>query len=89
MGALENVKDLVKVIKGLGNAELHVKIMELESGIRTLVDENRELKERLDVQEDLVPKGNAYWRKSGDGPFCVPCWDGKSKLMRLSDDEGH
>ncbi len=54
-----------------------------------LKQNNKDLESKLEIREDLKFDDNAYWRSSGDGPFCVPCWDGKKELMRLTGNEGY
>ncbi len=97
MGVISNIKDAIGLAKELGNIELQRKLIEvnreiaeLEENNRGLKEKMRELEEKLNEKGDMEFKDNAYWKKSnGDGPFCVPCWDGLRKLMRVVGKEGY
>jgi hypothetical protein len=51
--------------------------------ISELEIENRNLKEKLKTREELIVKNDAYWKKNGDGPFCLTCHGSKDLLIRM------
>ncbi len=59
----------------------------MQKKIQEIEKENRELKEKLEIKENLIFEKNAYWleKENGekDGPFCSVCWDADEKLIRL------
>lgn len=82
MGILDTLKEAVGLIQKVDNIDLYRRMLELQTQVYSLVEENRALKERLTVREQLTFKGNAYWM--GDsGPFCSRCWDVEWKLVRI------
>ena len=76
----------------MNNADLYKKLGETQNAVYELVEENRALKEQLremkaqrEINDELQPHGNAYWRTKDDkrdGPFCMRCWDVDGKLVR-------
>ena len=97
MGALEIASEVVKVVRQIDNIELHRKILDLQSEIvqlveekQELVKENEELKDKWTIQGELEFRDNAYWKASGEGPFCPHCWDKDHSLMHMTgNDQGH
>lgn len=97
MGALDNIKDVVKLAQTVGNAELYQKLnavqmdfLELSEKARELQEENHELREKLRERvriDELLAKRthreNAYW-VGDDGPYCTACWDSKDKATRMT-----
>ena len=62
------------------------KLLEMQKSIADLDSENKELKDKLKIQESLKFENNAYWlEKDGgkDGPYCSCCWDDQRKTIRL------
>ena len=60
--------------------------MEMQKRIADLENENKDLKEKLRIKEDLIYENNSYWiNKEGkkDGPFCSRCWDKNKDLIRI------
>lgn len=100
MGALDNIKGVVKLAQTVGNAELYERLnvvqmdfLELSEKAQGLQEENRELREKLSEKErieELLAKRthreNAYW-VGGDGPYCTACWDSKDKPIRMTIDD--
>lgn len=91
MGFVDNVKDVVKVAREIDNVELNRKIIDLQTEAISLIEENAKLKkevqeltEKLAFQGSLKHRDGAYWKSDDDGPFCMPCWDDKHKLMRMN-----
>ena len=92
---LETIKELANVYRESGKAEEYKKILDLQGQVQDLMQElfelkrrNTELEEKWCIHGDLEFRENAYWRKSGDGPFCVPCWDKNKVLMRMTGKTG-
>lgn len=95
MISLDALKRIGKTLQEAGKIDEYQKIIDLQGQIQELIQENWELKrqvqeleEKWSIQEDLEFRENAYWKKSGDGPFCVPCWDKDKTLMRLTGKPG-
>ena len=89
MSVIDTVKDVAVLIQKLDNIDIVKRVLELQQQVfdlfeenRTLKDDNRALKDRLTTREQLMFKGNAYW-KGDDGPFCSRCYDAENLLMRL------
>ena len=62
------------------------KLIEMQNKIFTLETENKELKDKLKLKENLVFERNAYWIIDGenkDGPFCTKCKDSDDKMIRM------
>ncbi len=96
MTILDALKTVGRTLKESGKIDEYQKIIDLQGQIQDLIQENWELKcqvkefeEKWSIKEDLEFRENAYWRKSGEGPFCMPCWDDKKKLMRMAGSKGH
>ena len=93
MSILDDVKNTVSIIQKIDNIELYRKILDLQSEIIALVEENRLLKAAASIHKDLEFKKEAYWKRYGtesqDGPFCPKCWDVNQKLVRMLRREGY
>src|SRR5262245_56084994 len=97
MGAIDNIKDVAKLLQALGNVDLIQKMIGVQSDFLELLDknhrlqeENRDLRERIRVnlkQDELLAKRrhqhNTYWVET-DGPYCTGCWDSKDKVVRMA-----
>lgn len=88
MGILDTVKDVVTLMQKVDNIELIRRMLELQTQVVALNEENLALKERLTTQEQLSFRDNFYWR-GDDGPFCSSCWDDKAKLVRIHKTPGY
>src|SRR5688572_8601623 len=82
MGILDTLKDAVGLMQKVDNIDLYKRMLELQTQVVSLVEENRLLKEKLGTREQLRFEKNAYWMKD-NGPFCSNCWDTKANLVRL------
>ena len=103
MGAIENIKDVLKLAQTVGNADLYDKLnavqmdfLELSEKARQLQEENHELREKVSRKERMdelfskrTHRDNAYW-VDNDGPYCTGCWDSNDKPVRMTtyDDTG-
>ena len=78
-GKIEQYKQILEVQKEL---------LEMQNKINELEIENKDLKEKLKIKDNIFFENNAYWIKkendNKDGPFCTGCWDNNTKLIRLS-----
>ncbi len=93
MNAIDNVKDLAKLIQDLGRLDLYKKVLELQSELLALTEEKNnlrleieELRKRFDLKKNLRFDECTYWLKENEkesGPYCPSCWDGQGKLSRL------
>ena len=100
---MEDARTVVNLIQKLDTLELHKKILDLQTEILKLYQDNLEvktanhsLKERIQIKENLEFRGKAYWRRKQDGseegPFCSACWDVKQQLVwshEFTNDPGH
>ncbi len=91
MISLEMLKSIGEFLQKAGKIEEFNAIITLQDRVRELTQENDELKKEIstlkdisNIERELEYRDDAYWRKTGEGPFCVPCWDGKKQLMRMT-----
>lgn len=90
MAIFDELKSVAGVLQEAGKIEQYRQILdaqkellEMQKRISDLEFENRELKEKFKIKEDLVVKNDAYWTKAGDGPFCLTCHGSKNLLIRM------
>jgi len=94
MAIFDELKSVGKVLQEAGKIEQYQQILEtqkdllgMQKRIQELEKENRELREKLEIKENLYYENNTYWVKkedgSKDGPFCSRCWDKNKDLIRL------
>lgn len=93
MAIFDELKSVASVLQEAGKIEQYQQILEaqkelleMQKQISDLTTENKELKEKLKIQESLVFRNNAYWtEKDGktDGPYCSCCWDDDRKTIRM------
>jgi hypothetical protein len=94
MGAFDDLKSIGKVLQEAGKIEQYNQILEtqkelleMQKRIGNLEKENKELKEKLEIKENIILENGVYWtRKDGgekDGPFCTRCWDKNKELIRM------
>ncbi|KYH35844.1 hypothetical protein CLTEP_02370 [Clostridium tepidiprofundi DSM 19306] len=93
MDIIDNIKTVVKTLQQMDNLELNRQIIDIETKVMELIEENKEIKrcneelrEKLKIKENLEFENNMYWIKEKDktiGPFCTRCWDNEKKLLRL------
>ncbi len=91
------VKTAAKVAQEAGKIELYGEILQVyeklldqQKCIADLESENKELRQRLELEESLLFERNAYWRLENDqkdGPFCSRCKDTENKLVRMRVDK--
>ena len=90
--AYDGAKMAQEAAKLLDNAELNFKMADLTNQLAELTVAaaeskaiNQNLRDQLDVKEQLVWEAPYYWLGSDkkDGPYCQRCQDADSKLIRL------
>jgi hypothetical protein len=81
VGVIETTKEAISLIQKFDNIEL-MRMLNLQTQVVALEEENRALKQKLATKERLVFRKNAYWM-GDEGPFCSRCWDTDAKLVRL------
>lgn len=82
MGIIDTLKETVGLIQKVDNIDLYRRMVELQTEVYSVIEENRALKEKLATREKLTFRRNCYWI-GDDGPFCSRCWDVDGKLVRL------
>lgn len=90
---METVKGVSNLVKEIGDIELNRKIIDLQTEVYELIEENHRLKamneELLNVKKiegNLIFKSNVYYLKNGTeekGPYCSTCWDKDKKLINM------
>jgi hypothetical protein len=93
MALFDELKAIGKTLQEAGKIELYgqvlgvqEKLMEIQKRLFTLENENRQLKEKLEIKGSLFFENNAYWTKEGDnknGPYCSCCWDNDKKVIHM------
>ena len=93
MAIFDELKSIGKVLQEAGKIELYQqilevqeKLLEMQKKISDLENENKELKEKLEIKDLLIFEKNSYWiEKEGkkDGPYCSCCWDDGKKTIRM------
>jgi len=91
MGIFETLKSTAGVLREADKIEQYKqildameKLLEMQDKLARLEAENKSLKEKLRINDDLTYSNNAYWFKSdNDGPFCTRCYDKNKELIRL------
>lgn len=93
MAIFDELKSVASTLQEVGKIEQYRQILnaqkellEMQKQIADITNENKELKEKLEIKESLTYKNNAYWIKKEnekDGPFCSCCWDNDKKTIRM------
>ena len=88
MGAIENVKEVAKLVKDLGNMELYQQILDLQGEIMDLTQVNREFQKQVqELQEKLTQVGQMtfrspfYFQNGDDVPYCPRCWEADKRAI--------
>jgi len=88
MGAIDNVKEVAKLVKELGNMELYRQILDLQGEIMELTQANRELRENMQKLEDKLSqvekmtfRSPFYYTEGDDVPYCPRCWEVNRKAV--------
>jgi hypothetical protein len=91
MALRDSIKDIKNLAVGMENLELISKLIDLQAQAYEILDENRELRLKLEeiqrqeeVGADLEYLPDLYYKKSdGSGPYCPVCWDTKNILVNI------
>lgn len=82
MGAIDNAKEVAKLIKDLGNMDLYRKILDLQGEIMELTQANRELHVKIQLLENTVSKIDEmtfrfpfYYIDGDPVPYCPGCFE--------------
>lgn len=82
MGAIDNVKEVAKLVKDLGNMDLYRQILDLQGEIMELTQANRELQMQLQEFRDTLSKVGQmtfrspfYYAEGDEVPHCPRCWE--------------
>lgn len=92
-GIFKTLKEGANAIREAKNLELYERMLAVYGDVMELVEQNRELVEKVHALEDQLKNkeqleydGERYWmNKDGkkEGPFCGVCWDVDNKLVRM------
>jgi hypothetical protein len=97
--AIGGVKTLIDIAGSVKNSEMkqhasevleklteaRVKSSELHDKYIASTEENRQLRAKLGVKDEVRFHDGACWRKHSvieEGPFCSACWEADNKLIR-------
>ena len=93
MAIFDELKSIGKILQEAGKIEQYQqildalqKLLEMQNKISELEAEKRDLREKLDIKENLKYENNTYWiyrDDKKDGPFCSRCWDVSKNLVRI------
>jgi len=91
MGAIDNVKEVAKLVKDLGNMELYRQILDLQGEIMELTQVNRELQTKLtELENTLTQVGKMefrspfYYAEGDNVPHCPRCWEVNRRPVHLT-----
>jgi hypothetical protein len=96
IGGITGVINLVVKAKALAHkttnvelkktiVDLQERLMEMNSQIVGLQEENEKLKASAATQSEVAIKDGVYYKRDGEGPFCTGCYDSKKLLSRLTE----
>ena len=83
MGVVDTLKETIGLIQKVDNIDLYRQMLDLQTQVMSLLEENKSLRTTLETRATLTFKSDAYWRDGNEGPFCSRCWDDEKKLIRL------
>ena len=90
MSIITDTKEIVDLVKKLGEVELYRKIVNLEEEIYQLSRENRDCRERVDeletalaFQGELTFRAPMYYAIGDDVPYCPNCWEGDDRAIHM------
>lgn len=89
----EAVKDIGSILKVAGNYDLYKSLLDIQAETQKYLEENfklkeeiKELKEHMQIADELEFKDNQYFRVQDGktyGPYCSCCWDRDHKIVNL------
>jgi predicted nucleic acid-binding Zn-ribbon protein len=94
MALYDELRAIADILQDIGKIEeqkrlLHIQkeLLDIQKKLLDLDGENRDLKEKLKIKNDVFFENNAYWLKKADasieGPFCSACWDKNKHFIHL------
>lgn len=90
MGAIDNVKELAKLVKEIGNMELYRQILDLQGEIMELTQANRdlqgnvrELEGKLSQVAKMTFRSPFYYADDDEVPYCPRCWEAKKQAIHF------
>jgi hypothetical protein len=82
MSILDNAKELATAVHEIKNLELYERVLNLNAGIMDLVEENRQLRAKIEqLEKSLVLRDNMkfkepfYYQDGDQTPFCPACFE--------------
>lgn len=97
MGLYEGIKDVASVIQKADNLELYrnlldlsAQALEMQSQINNLSIENKQLKEKIELEHKICRHKELYVTLENDNLilYCAHCWDSERKLIQLKTKNG-
>lgn len=58
-------------------------LQDIAEGIGALQDEQRALKQSLELKPQLVPHKGVYWKRDDPDPWCARCWEVDHRAVHL------
>ena len=100
MGVYEAVRDAISLAQKADNVDLLRKLLEVQAEsladrekIRSLSEENAELRAKLRQRDGMRFEHDVYWRQlqgeEREGPYCPKCMDGDGRTARLVDRDAY
>lgn len=92
--ALSLLRDVVVIASSTKNMDLNTKIMQIQSEMYSLLDENRNLRlenERLknkQIKKSQYQYTKGAYYKGDDGPFCPVCFEKDDRAIHMKLTEG-
>jgi hypothetical protein len=90
MSIISDVREVADLVKQLGNIELYKKIVDLESKIYELTQEDlaskgkiSDLESSLKIRDELKFKQPYYYKEGDQVPFCPLCWEANQIPIHL------
>jgi len=90
MGIIETIKDVVTLVQKADNIDLVKHVLALQTQAQELIEENRNLKEKVRELEGLLQLAKSlsfqapFYVADGDPvPFCPRCWEADRKPVHV------
>lgn len=90
MSILDNAKEVANAVHEIKNLELYERVVNLHSDIVGLVEENirlrnenRELKEALDLKGKMTFEEPFWYLEGDETPYCPACWEVKKQAVHV------
>jgi hypothetical protein len=90
LGILDDAKGIADAVHEIKNLELYARVLNLNSDIVALVeennrlrDENKDLKESLRLKAEMKCEPPFYFRDGDATPYCGVCWESKMQAVHV------